>query len=505
MILCFQEIMNKKILITLGIIVWALYAIGNANIVLKFPDLNIQSFENKFSLVHFTAPGNNFLWSIFRLASKSTTGMTIGLNGQTQTCSKLIRGLYFNSQRGKRIRPLDSYTLTLLQQQNDSYDSLQISWWLYTTCDENPYSVFWSIKYTRWGRDSYIVAWTKLEYRNNKIVPGFAKSLQYFDNKVLIGYIYDSNGGIGYIGGKLVGHEELITFLNDWGSINSGFIYSWDKIVSRNWDRATSIQSWNNEMEMMRNLIIQWSVGLSKSIDADERLSLLGNLQNKTVIYNGSNINSSTLINFAKQKAQELCQGKKKNLDISTDEKILCYENRSITIDLDQTTDYENKTIIVKSGNVTLQGGMQESSPSIDLFVDKWLLYLPETFTWQTFDDQGYPSNTNIISSWLYLRGNFIINGLIIWGTSGFNHKLHLQGKVTTLNTPLEATTERINQIESMFGNTYNNFINLQNVFTRQCWLNGMSADGVRCDTGSIVSTIPLVILNGSFASEILQ
>jgi len=44
-------------------------------------------------------------------------------------------------------------------------------------------------------------------------------------------------------------------------------------------------------------------------MDTKERLSLLGNLKEKTVIYNGSDINSSTLINFAKQKAQELCQG----------------------------------------------------------------------------------------------------------------------------------------------------------------------------------------------------
>jgi hypothetical protein len=65
--------MSKKILITLSIIICAAYAIGNANIVLDFPDLNIQSFENKFSLVHFTAPGNNFAGSIFRLPSKSIT------------------------------------------------------------------------------------------------------------------------------------------------------------------------------------------------------------------------------------------------------------------------------------------------------------------------------------------------------------------------------------------------------------------------------------------------
>ena len=95
------------------------------------------------------------------------------------------------------------------------------------------------------------------------------------------------------------------------------------------------------------------------------------------------------MINFAKQKAQELCQGKEINLPISTDETILCYENTDLNIDLTQPTTYENKTIIVKSGNVILQGGMQEISPSLDLFIDKGILYLPDPFTTrQTFNEQ---------------------------------------------------------------------------------------------------------------------
>lgn len=62
-------------------------------------------------------------------------------------------------------------------------------------------------------------------------------------------------------------------------------------------------------METMRNIIVQGSVGLSKIMEEKERLSFLGNVNEKTVIYNGSDINSSTVINFAKQRAQELCQG----------------------------------------------------------------------------------------------------------------------------------------------------------------------------------------------------
>lgn len=146
-------------------------------------------------------------------------------------------------------------------------------------------------------------------------------------------------------------------------------------------------------MQTMRNLIIQGSVGLSKSIDKKERLSLLGNFENKTVIYNGSDINSSTLINIAKQNAQQLCQGKQlytPEILEQTNENILCIQNHNLTIDLSDTSFYENKTIIVKSGSVILQGGMEENSPALDLFIDKGLLYLPTdtSFVGQTFTTQ---------------------------------------------------------------------------------------------------------------------
>jgi hypothetical protein len=104
-----------------------LYAISQANILLTFPNLNISLFEDKFSSVHFMAPGNNFVGNIFRLTNKSVSPTTIQLDGDTKICSKQVRGLYFNSQRGKRLRPLDSDTLELLQQQDTSYDNLSIS------------------------------------------------------------------------------------------------------------------------------------------------------------------------------------------------------------------------------------------------------------------------------------------------------------------------------------------------------------------------------------------
>ncbi|MCX6824594.1 MAG: hypothetical protein NTY80_00065 [candidate division SR1 bacterium] len=498
--------MQKKIIITISIVMCALYTIGNAAIILNFPNINIQSLQDNFSLVHFVAPGNNFGGSILRLPTKSVTGTVVSLNGAHKTCTKLLRGLYYNSQRGKRLRPLDSDTLQLLQQQDASYNNLQIEGGLYTTCDTT-YSIFGHLQYTRGGVVSRIVAGTKINYANNKIIRGFANGLQYFDNKIPIGYLYDSNGGVGYVGGSLTGHENLIAFLNAGGSINSGFIYSGNDIISHNPGRETIIENGNKAIETMRNIIVQGSVGLSKSINQIDRISLLGSLQNKTVIYNGSDINSSTLINVAKQKAQELCQGRQINLPLTNSEKIACYDS-DLTINLDDGW-YANKTIIVKNANVILEGGMNNNSEAINLFIDKGFMYIPNEITSQNFNTEGFPTDINPTNSGLYLKGNIIINGLIIGGLpgaeTGFNHKLHVQGKITTLNTPLEPNEGRVSQIENIFGVNYDNFINLQKVFVRECGLNGKGSDASGCNTGNVISTTPLVILNGNYPSDIVQ
>ena len=151
---------------------------------------------------------------------------------------------------------------------------------------------------------------------------------------------------------------------------------------------------------------------------------------------------------------------------------------------------------------------MTKNSAALNLFIDKWLLILPENPTLENFNGEGFPDTTIYsISSGLYLKGNFIINWLIKpANNSWFNHKLHIQGKITTLNTPITPTQSKINQtINILWWSWYNDYINLQNIFTRTCGLNGLGSDNSPCNTGNIISITPLVILNGNYPSKILQ
>lgn len=490
-----------------------LYGIGKVFwLDLIFTNIQIHSLENKFSPVHFTAPGNNFVWGIFWLPTKSIPEVTIQLGTHTKTCTKQIKWLYFNSQRGKRLRPLDQDTLELLREQDPWYKNLNITWWLFTTCDSgNNYGIFWAITYTQGNTISYLIAGTKIHRNQNNMIASMNNSFQYFDNKVPIGYLYDSYGGIGYVGGTLSGHENLINYLSGGGSIQSGFTYSWTDIIANNPGRTTTISSGNVAMETMRNLIIQGSVGISKTMKNEETKSLLGKINEKTVVYNNSDINASTTINTAKQKTQQLCRGKSPYTQTTlgtTTETTICVENNDLTIDLTQTTTYQNKTIVVKNGNVILENGMNNNSPALNIFVDKWSIYLPQTISAIGFNEQWFPG-TPTIHSWLYLKGNFIINGLLLWWAPSapwsFPHKLHLQGKIVMLNTPVIPSQWRIDQVVWLLWNGYETWINLQNIFTRICKLNGQWSDGSSCNGNSIISTTPLVILNGNYPSNLLQ
>jgi hypothetical protein len=109
----------------------------------------------------------------------------------------------------------------------------------------------------------------------------------------------------------------------------------------------------------------------------------------------------------------------------------------------------------------------------------------------------------------MYLKGNFIVYGLI-GATDGtnmtwFDHKLHIEGKVVSLNSPTEPSAWRISQVTSLLWSQYINRINLENTFIRYCTFAGVGSDGTPCGTGGISSLVPFIILNGNFPGNLLQ
>ncbi|MBP7885439.1 hypothetical protein KAZ93_04805 [Patescibacteria group bacterium] len=81
--------------------------------------------------------------------------------------------------------------------------------------------------------------------------------------------------------------------------------------------------------------------------------------------------------------------------------------------------------------------------------------------------------------------------------------KTYLHGKLASLNLPTSTPSiQRELQVTSLFGTTdYNAFINLQNVFTRQC--NPLTGRGIGA-TGSVATSIDCDDIDDLFAQNSL-
>lgn len=516
---------NNQIWTIILILIWIfLYNILNG-LTLTFNDLSQESLKSKFSEVHFSSPGNDFGGGLFWLNTVSlSNSKDIYFNGGSdhKYCNKQLRWIYYNSARWARLWPLDQETLNLLTGSWwIGYTNLSLTGGLYTACsgNDNKYGIFGYIKYNRWWTLSYLIAWAKLNYATNSYNPFFANNFQYFNNITPLGYFWDSVWGIAFVGGNISWDQNLLDYLNTTtGNINDSFTTTTNQNITSSTNQWIFTPGTGNAQDTMRNILVQGNVILSKAIDIYERKAFMGNLEKRTILTN-TDINSATVINQAKKNTEVLCRWKAyfiwtspTTLPTTTNDNVLCYKNtNSLTIDLSDTAKYANKTIIVKNGNIVLTNTMNKTSPSLDIFIDQWNLYIESPSSAKiNLDTQWYPESTNSTNSGVFLKGNFIVNGLLLWGYPGaetsIKSKLHLQGKIVILNTPTNSSQWRINQIENLFGtNLYDSRINLENVFTRECGLNGIANDGTICSGNTSTSTTPFVVLNSLYPSNVLK
>ena len=178
-------------------------------------DLKSQSVADRFTDIAFNTPGNDFGGGAFWLPSESlATPAVVSLNSKTKTCLKQVRGMYYNPQRGNAIWPLDQATLLALKSQTSGYDDLTMDGGLYTTCSgsgttvgdtSDVYSLYGQINYHLKGENTQLVAGTQIAFTGNTMAPAFAESLQYFNNASPVGFLYDSVGGVGFVGGAMSG------------------------------------------------------------------------------------------------------------------------------------------------------------------------------------------------------------------------------------------------------------------------------------------------------------
>ena len=161
---------------------------------------------------------------------------------------------------------------------------------------------------------------------------------------------------------------------------------------------------------------------------------------------------------------------------------VICSENsenrESITPE-----SFAGKTLIIQKGDLTLKNYMKTDSQALTILLMKWDLILPNSKATNNFLANGYQDHQGKIKA-NYLKGNFIINGLIQGDSNSNNEiqrKLIVHGKIAsfnTLNTPTKEVKENIGKI----GIDPNKKIGLSEIFTWKCKLKeGTDIDGISC------------------------
>lgn len=460
-----------------------------------------QTLANKFSTVHFNVWGNDFGGGFFWTEAKAlATPQEVSANGERLLCSAQIRGFYYNSQRGERLWPLDTDSQGDLARIQSSYtpSQLTINWGFYTNCQKKQagklvpengdertnslYGIYGRITHTYKGREYSIYAGLLNNLQQNELPTAELRcNFQRIDNQYPFGYIYDKAGGIALVGAYVKSenlaqvnafHESFTEKLSKTKCVNDFYSLREDpnnpeKTIPKTddpilWPKDNTLIFGNgNALETMMNLGIRGIVGLSSQVQTSDQKGIENNTQ-KTSLLVSTTENISNIINIANKRAESLCRNRWGSLTPNGD--IICAKNGG-SIDPKR---YAGKTIVIKEGNLTLNNYMEAISQPITILLIHGDLILPNLDANQTFLGNGYPDRDGIIKA-NFLKGNFIINGLIQnQETEEITNKLIVHGKIASFNTlqePNEQTKVKLREI----GIDTSKKIWLSEIFTWKC------------------------------------
>ena len=505
-----------------------------------------------FSAVHYSLWGNDigggFFW---REVEDLETPVTISANGTGNVeCYGRVKGFYYSSQRGERLWPLDQESQEQLKQLNPTYADLTMKWGRYTRCQGNENNIYGKITHTYKDKSYDLIAGVSYNVTGNKLTtpPALRCNFQRLNNAIPFGYIYDSAGGIGILGASIKSsvmklatkwdanayrdihsfHKEYLGQLENWKCVsdifdhdgqnpryNEGSIpnYSSDKL-----DRLLDF-GFGSAQTTLFKLWIRGIIWLSSELSNNSRGSIEGNQAGTSLLLNTDN-SIAGIVNLARQRAEELCRNKWQAVPGAEQDfgnragQVLCYDgNIDRNSRLLRVNGYDAvAALIVKNADVFLLNYQvtRNNAAITNLFIDKGYLFLLDEARnrsdLQKFDQNGYQTQ-DTSNPWVsygnFLRGNFIVDGLILGIKSDasqftpIKNKLVIHGKVASYNTYTTPDDNKTQVIKNILdsdgrGNLQEErlkFIGLDQVFKWSCnSATGTGSDGTPCigtDKGS--------------------
>jgi len=212
------------------------------------------------------------------------------------------------------------------------------------------------------------------------------------------------------------------------------------------------------------------------------------NNQLKSTLLLRTDSSISNIINSTARNAERLCRGKWVTAATSFGD-VTCVKPNSFGTIYVSASDIAWKTLIVKNANVSLTNNFTANSKAINLFIDGWNLFVNNAAWWtmQKFNSYWYIDASGKAQAY-YLKGNFIINGLLLWGGDGtelFTNRMYIHGKLVSYNTLTLPTDKRKETIKSIItSNDYSEYtwVSLMKLFTWTCdVVAGTGSDGTWC------------------------
>lgn len=504
-----------------------------------------------FSAVHYSLWGNDigggFFW---REVEDLETPVTISANGTGNVeCYGRVKGFYYSSQRGERLWPLDQESKEQLKQLNPTYADLAMQWGRYTRCQGNENNIYGKITHTYKDKSYDLIAGVSYNVAENKVTtpPALRCNFQRLNNAIPFGYIYDSAGGIGILGASIKSsvmkratkwdadayrdihsfHRAYLGQLENWKCVSDIFDhdgqnprYNDGSIPNYSSDKLDSLLDFGfgSAQTTLFKLGIRGIIWLSSELSNNSRGSIEGNQAGTSLLLNTDN-SIAGIVNLARQRAEELCRNKWERVPGTEEDlgnragQVLCYDgNKDRNSRILRVNRYDEvAALIVKNADVFLLNYQvtRNNAAITNLFIDKGYLFLLDEarnkFDLQKFDQNGYQTQ-DASNPWIsygnFLRGNFIVNGLIIGmkpDTGQFTpikNKLVIHGKVASYNTYTTPDDNKKQVIKDILGSDGGRveegtlkFIGLDQVFKWSCnSATGTGSDGTPCigtDKGS--------------------
>ena len=522
-----------------------------------------------FSAVHYSLWGNDIWWGFFWREVEDLANPVIISDGWTgtRTCYGRIKGFYYSSQRGERLWPLDEESQKQLKQLSPTYADLAMQWGRYTRCEGQENNIYGKIihEYGTPTKKYDLIAGVSYDIVRNKVsTPSALRcNFQRLNNAIPFGYIYDSAGGIGLLGASIKSnviklatawdvsafseiynfHNAYLKELENWKCVSDIFDHdgtqphynegSISGHSSQILDRLLDFGFGSAQTTLFR-LWIRGIIWLSSELSNNNRGSIEGNQAITSLLLN-TDTSIAGVINLARQRAEDLCRNKWKsdrgNAKVSP---VICYNGESIggakpTVEI-YGNEYAGKTVVIKGANIELKEYMLKHNTATTIFVDKWDLILPgvvvNTGALPVFSSAGYlipdmQSPTPEDSRANYLKGNFIVNGLILWSANGhpspIKNKLVIHGKVASYNTYTTPDQTKRESIANILGrdiadSLLMNYLGLDQLFTWSCnsvsgkWSDWTSCVGTSQNNGdSFITNKAFSLIDMDFSSPLFR